>query len=73
MAIKEKKHTALLIILLIGGLLPPLDFFIVNVGIPSIKLSLHLSVSQAQIVIAGYAAPYAIFVITGGRLGDIRA
>lgn len=71
MAIKEKKHTALLIILLIGGLLPPLDFFIVNVGIPSIKQSLHLSVSQAQIVIAGYAAPYAIFVITGGRLGDI--
>ncbi len=71
MAMKEKKYTAILIILLIGGLLPPLDFFIVNVGIPSIKQSLHLSVAQAQMVIAGYAAPYAIFVITGGRLGDI--
>jgi len=68
---KEKKYTVILIILIIGGLLPPLDFFIVNVGIPSIKQSLHLSVAQAQMVIAGYAAPYAIFVITGGRLGDI--
>jgi MFS family permease len=71
MKISGKNHTAILIILLAGGLLPPLDFFIVNVGIPSIKQSLHLSVSEAQLVIAGYAAPYAIFVITGGRLGDI--
>jgi len=66
-----KNYTPILIILLVGGLLPPLDFFIVNVGIPSIKQSLSLSVGQAQLVIAGYAAPYAIFVITGGRLGDM--
>lgn len=71
MKISRKHHTEIIIILLAGGLLPPLDFFIVNVGIPSIKQSLNLSASQAQMIIAGYAAPYAIFVITGGRLGDI--
>jgi EmrB/QacA subfamily drug resistance transporter len=58
-------------VLLIGGFLPPLDFFIVNVALPSVRDSLLATPAQVQLVISGYAAGYAVFLITGGRLGDL--
>jgi len=58
-------------VLLTGAFLPPLDFFIVNVALPSIRAALHSSAAQLQFVISGYAATYAVFLITGGRLGDL--
>ncbi|GAB5100697.1 MFS transporter [Caballeronia sp. HLA56] len=57
--------------LLVGAFLPPLDFFIVNVALPSIQSSLNTSGAELQLVISGYAAAYAVFLITGGRLGDL--
>ncbi|HEY5300892.1 MAG TPA: MFS transporter, partial [Acetobacteraceae bacterium] len=59
------------VVLLIGGFLPPVDFFIVNVGLPSIQQGLGATPAQVQLVISGYAAGYAVFLITGGRLGDL--
>ena len=56
---------------LAGGFLPPVDFFIVNVTLPSIHLSLGASPAELQLVISGYAAGYAVFMITGGRVGDL--
>ncbi|MGE0226759.1 MAG: MFS transporter [Acetobacteraceae bacterium] len=58
-------------VLLAGGFLPPVDFFIVNVALPSIHDSLDASPAQVQLVISGYAAGYAVFLITGGRMGDL--
>jgi len=58
-------------VLLVGAFLPPLDFFIVNVALPSIQSSLQTSAAELQLVISGYAAAYAVFLITGGRLGDL--
>lgn len=58
-------------VLLVGGFLPPVDFFIVNVGLPSIEQGLNATPAQVQLVISGYAAGYAVFLITGGRLGDL--
>ncbi|HZF82627.1 MAG TPA: MFS transporter, partial [Burkholderiaceae bacterium] len=58
-------------VLLVGAFLPPLDFFIVNVALPSIQGTLHTSAAELQLVISGYAAAYAVFLITGGRLGDL--
>jgi MFS family permease len=58
-------------VLLVGAFLPPLDFFIVNVALPSIQGNLDTSAGELQLVISGYAAAYAVFLITGGRLGDI--
>ena len=58
-------------VLLVGAFLPPLDFFIVNVALPSIQNSLHASAAELQLVISGYASAYAVFLITGGRLGDL--
>ncbi len=60
-----------LVVLLAGGFLPPVDFFIVNVALASIKDSLTASPAQLQLVVSGYASGYAVFLITGGRLGDL--
>jgi MFS family permease len=60
-----------LTVLLAGGFLPPVDFFIVNVTLPSIHVSLGASPAELQLVISVYAAGYAVFLITGGRLGDL--
>jgi MFS family permease len=58
-------------ILLVGSFLPPLDFFIVNVALPSIQSDLGTSSSAEQMVISSYAALYAVTLTTGGRLGDL--
>lgn len=60
-----------LVILLTGAFLPPLDFFIVNVALPSIREDFRASTSTMQLIISGYATTYAVMLITGGRLGDL--
>ncbi|WP_225440246.1 MFS transporter [Amycolatopsis eburnea] len=57
--------------LLAGTLLPPLDFFIVNLAIPSIQDDLGGGDILGQQVVAGYAATYAVTLTLGGRLGDL--
>src|SRR4051812_12655834 len=58
--------------LLVGSFLALLDFFIVIVAMPSITSSLHATAADAHLIISGYAVVYAVFLITGGRLGDIH-
>jgi MFS family permease len=60
-----------LVVLLAGGFMPPLDFFIVNVALSSIHESLGATPAELQLVISGYACGYGVFLITGGRLGDL--
>src|SRR6202012_3788815 len=59
-----------LAVLLTGAFLPILDFNVVNLALPEIRRSLGATSSDAQFVISAYAATYAVFLITGGRLGD---
>jgi EmrB/QacA subfamily drug resistance transporter len=59
-----------LAVLLTGAFLPILDFNVVNLALPEIRHSLGATSSDAQFVISAYAATYAVFLITGGRLGD---
>jgi EmrB/QacA subfamily drug resistance transporter len=58
-------------VLLLGMFLLPLDFSIVNVALPSIRENLGATAGQTQLVIALYAVAYSVFLITGGRLGDL--
>lgn len=51
--------------------MPPLDFFIANVALSSIHERLGANAAQLQLVISGYAAAYGVFLIIGGRLGDL--
>lgn len=60
-----------LAVLLMGAFLSPLDFFIVNVALPAMQLGLHANSTELQFIVTGYGAAYAVFVVTGGRLGDI--
>jgi EmrB/QacA subfamily drug resistance transporter len=58
-------------IVLTGTFMALLDLSIVNVAIPSIRNNLGASFAEIQFVIAGYAAAFAVMLITGGRLGDL--
>jgi EmrB/QacA subfamily drug resistance transporter len=58
-------------VLLTGAFLPILDFSVVNLALPAIRDNLGASASEVQFVISAYAATYAVFLITGGRLGDL--
>ena len=58
-------------VLLTGALLPPLDWTVVNLALPSIRHDLGATPSELQFVISAYTATYAVFLITGGRLGDL--
>src|SRR2546425_8517186 len=40
-------------------------------GLPSIKTTLGAGVSDLELVVSAYSLVYAVFLITGGRLGDI--
>src|SRR5947199_4139621 len=57
-------------ILLAGTCMVVLDFFIVNVALPSMQSQLHAGSGAIEWVVAGYALTSAVFLITAGRLGD---
>jgi MFS family permease len=51
-------------------LLPMIDFFIVNVALPTIDADLRASQPMLELVVSGYASAYALLLVLGGRLGD---
>src|ERR1700753_3540607 len=57
-------------VILAGTFMVVLDFFIVNVALPSMQAHLHASSGAIEWVIAGYGLTNAVFLITGARLGD---
>jgi EmrB/QacA subfamily drug resistance transporter len=57
-------------VLLAGAFMVVLDFFIVNVALPSMATGLGASESSLEWVVAGYGLAFAAFLITSGRLGD---
>jgi EmrB/QacA subfamily drug resistance transporter len=57
-------------IVLTGTFMVVLDFFIVNVALPSMQAHLHASAGSVEWVVAGYSLTSAVFLITGSRLGD---
>jgi EmrB/QacA subfamily drug resistance transporter len=59
-----------LTVILVGVLLPMLDFFIVNVALPTIDADLRASQPMLELVVSGYASAYALLLVLGGRLGD---
>ncbi len=59
-----------LTVLMVGTFMFVLDFFIVNVALPSIQTGLRAGESAIEWVVAGYAVSTAVLLVTGGRLGD---
>jgi EmrB/QacA subfamily drug resistance transporter len=57
-------------VLLAGTFLVVLDFFIVNVALPSLQRDLHATPATVEWVVAGYGLTFAVLMLTAGRLGD---
>jgi EmrB/QacA subfamily drug resistance transporter len=57
-------------VVLAGTFMVVLDFFIVNVALPSMQSDLNASNGAIEWVVAGYALTSAVLLITAGRLGD---
>jgi EmrB/QacA subfamily drug resistance transporter len=66
----EATRWAALPVLLTGTFMVVLDFFIVNVALPSMQRQLHAGTGAIEWVVAGFALTSAVFLITAARLGD---
>jgi EmrB/QacA subfamily drug resistance transporter len=58
-------------VVLTGIFITILDFFIVNVAIPTIRADLDAGPAMIEWVVAGYGLAYGSGLILGGRLGDL--
>jgi EmrB/QacA subfamily drug resistance transporter len=58
-------------VILAGAFMITLDFFIVNVAVPSMQGELHATSTSIEWVVAGYGLAFAAGLILGGRLGDL--
>ncbi|MCS0638196.1 MFS transporter [Streptomyces sp. LP05-1] len=56
---------------LLGAALPLIDFFIVNVALPTIEQDLAAGAAVLELVVTGYGVAYAVLLVLGGRLGDL--
>ncbi|MFD1657083.1 MFS transporter [Streptomyces caeni] len=56
---------------LLAAALPLVDFFIVNVALPTMGRDLHAGEAILELVVAGYGLSYAVLLVLGGRLGDL--
>jgi EmrB/QacA subfamily drug resistance transporter len=72
-SLASKAHSTALTmaVLMAGTFVFVLDFFIVNVAIPSTQAELGASDSQVQLIVATYAIAISALMILGGRLGDL--
>jgi MFS family permease len=59
-----------LYVLLMGLLLPTIDFSIVNVALGAIAHSLHASAAELELIVAVYGVAFAVCLALGARLGD---
>jgi len=59
-----------LLTLLLGAALNVIDFFIVNVALPTIDADLQAAEATLEMVVAGYGIAFAVLLVLGGRLGD---
>jgi EmrB/QacA subfamily drug resistance transporter len=64
------RRWAVLPVVLTGTFMIVLDFFIVNVALPSMQAELHADSGAIEWVVAGYGVTFATTLITAGRLGD---
>ena len=66
-----RRLRAMVLVAMAATFMAMMDSYIVNVAIPSIRSDLHASVSGVEMTVGGYILAYGLFLVTGGRLGDI--
>ena len=65
-----RPHWWALLVLMTGTVMIVLDFFAVNVALPTMQSGLHAGGSAIEWVLAGYGLTFAVLLVTAGRLGD---
>ena len=65
-----RSHWWAMPVLMIGTVMIILDFFVVNVALPSVKRDLHASSTALEWVVAGYGLTFAVLLVSAGRLAD---
>ena len=68
---RARRRWLALSVVLAGTSIVVLNFFIVNVAIPSMGRQLRTGTAAIEWVVAGYGLAYAAPLIIGGRLGDL--
>src|SRR5260370_14409708 len=53
-------------VLLLGVLMPQIDYFVVNVALATIRRSLDASPAVLELIVAGYGTAYATLLVIGG-------
>jgi MFS family permease len=61
----------LLMVLLAGQAMAVMDGSILTVAAPSLRVEMHASGAQLQLVVAAYTLGFAALVVTGARVGDV--
>jgi MFS family permease len=69
--VRHPRRWAVFAVVLLGNLMDLMDATIVNVAGPSIRHALGGSASTLQWLSAGYTLAFAVFLVTGARLGDM--
>jgi MFS family permease len=57
--------------LIAGACFPVMDFFSISMLLPTVRTALNATAVEAQLVSSVFSAVYAVFLITGSRLGDL--
>jgi EmrB/QacA subfamily drug resistance transporter len=71
MTASSRHRWLVLAVVLAAAFMDNVDATIVTIALPSIQADLGADGAAAQWSLAGYALSFALFLITGGRLGDI--
>jgi MFS family permease len=67
---RPQRHRLMLLFLLLGQGMAAMDTSIVNVAAPALHDDFGISGALLQVAVAGYGLAYAVFLITGARLGN---
>jgi EmrB/QacA subfamily drug resistance transporter len=67
----DRRALIRMLIVVSGMFMITLDFFVVNVAIPSTRADLHASAAAIEFIVSGFSLAYAACMLTAGRLGDL--
>ncbi|MEO7364560.1 MAG: MFS transporter [Candidatus Saccharimonadales bacterium] len=70
-AVKQTSHWLILILLALAQFMAVLDASIVNVALPSIQSSFHMTQASLQWIVTAYALAFGGFLLFGGRAADL--
>jgi len=68
--VQDKRRWWNLFVILMAPMISVVDIFIVNVSLPTIQSYYGASDAKVQLIVAVYLIGYAVFLITGSRIGD---